>query len=252
MNIIYAGKKTDTKRGQIIYQLLKEVVHKLKKNTRTYGIIHGNGGIGEIQGSYFKRNRRVKQEGVHVKLFYKGRIFLFVFLAVNACSINYEKDIQFIRKNLERYQAETIPYRDKITFTLSTEQMLAGIVEPIKITSIHDTDVFVVESFERENTINKKREIYLMIGLDSQVKPNSGTMLSHFRLNGNDTYTTGEVILRAFNDNGALANFGSGSGDYEGKYGQFFSYVLAREDVINSKEVTFEISGLYLLNYNRI
>lgn len=177
--------------------------------------------------------------------------FLFIsLLIISACSLNEEKDIQFIRHNLDDYYAETIPYKEKITFTLSTEKILNGIVVPIKIDSIHNTDVYVVKTFEKVNSINKRKEVIIVIGLDSEIRSDNGTVLSHFRLNDDNSYTTGNVVFKAFDENGELGDFGIGSGDHEGIYGQAFSYHFEKEDLIKRKELTFEISGFYLLNYH--
>lgn len=170
-------------------------------------------------------------------------------MLTSACSIIEEKDIQFIRQNLDAYHTETIPYKEEITFTLPTEKILNGIVEPIKITSIHDTDVFVIETYEKENPFTKNKEIDIIIGFDSHVNSKNGTVLSHFRLNDDGTYTTGDVFHRVFDENGELGNFGRGSGDHEGRFEQFVSFTFEQEELKKSRELTFEISGLYQLNY---
>ncbi|MBE4910065.1 hypothetical protein IMZ08_18675 [Bacillus luteolus] len=187
----------------------------------------------------------MKKQLFNFTLLCKVSFLILLILITAGCTLLEEKDIQFVRSNLEDYYASTTPYKEKISIKLSTEEILNGIPKPVKINSIYDTEVWIIKTYEK----NDNKEIDILIGLDSHVSSSKGTMLSHFRLNEDNTYTVGRVKLRAFDENGEFKGFASGSGDNEGKYGQFLSYTFEKEDLINRKELFLEISGLYLLNY---
>ena len=180
-----------------------------------------------------------------------GALSLFV---LGACSSSDDKDIIHIRQNLEDYQAKTVPYEEEIQFTLTTKEILEGVEEPRKITTVHDTEVFLTDIKEEVNELNNKQEILVFVGLDGKVEE-KGTLLSTFRLNEDDTYTSGPNFLtdiRAINERGEDGDFGGTVGDYEGRSGQRVLYVFAKDELMGSKEWTFEIEGLYLLEYQEM
>lgn len=180
----------------------------------------------------------------HICRFILLSIFIFTLVA---CSSNEEKDFTFVRKNLNDFQVETIPYEDKISFTLTTDEIIKGSKEPKKIETIHDTDVYITEIKEKENEPNI---ISINVGFDGHFKSPDGTMISMRRYNDDNTVTTSLTEIKVFNDKGEQTqSFGYTSGDSEGKYGQFITYFMEKDIVEKSKEWSFEISNLFLLNY---
>ncbi|EDL66523.1 hypothetical protein [Bacillus sp. SG-1] len=175
----------------------------------------------------------------------------FLLFILGACKSSDGKDIIHIRQNLEDYQAETVPYEEEIQFTLTTKEILEGVEEPRKITTVHDTEVFLAGIEEEVNELNNKHEILVFVGLDGKVEE-KGTLLSTFRLNEDDTYTSGPNFLtdiRAINERGEDGDFGGTVGDYEGRFEQRVLYVFEKDELMGNKEWTFEIEGLYLLEY---
>ncbi|THE13663.1 hypothetical protein E1I69_07045 [Bacillus timonensis] len=175
-------------------------------------------------------------------------VFLFL---ISGCSYSYGIDINYIQQYPDKYSASTLPYEGKIEFSLSTEEILNGIEEPQKITTIYDTDVFLIDITEDENTINNEQEILVIVGFDSHINSNEGTLLSQYEVNEDNSITTGSVNIKAFGDDGELGSFGTGSGDFEGKYEQHVMYVFNKDDLFKSKKWKFEISGLHLLTYSK-
>ncbi|WP_456278660.1 hypothetical protein [Bacillus sp. AK128] len=177
-------------------------------------------------------------------------VILLSFITV-ACSIMEEKDIVFIRQHVDQFDVQTVPYEEKVKLELTTEEILNGLEEPIKLNTIHNTDVYLTEIVERENSLNGNAEVIINIGFDSVYQSPNGTMISLFQLNPEEnTYTTGDVKLEAFDNEGEPTSFGSGMGDHEGEYEQFVGYVLEKETLMTSDTWTFEISGLNLLHYS--
>ncbi|GEL77401.1 hypothetical protein [Tenuibacillus multivorans] len=173
-------------------------------------------------------------------------IILSILLIASACSTisDDEKDILYIRKNPDGFQAKTIPYQGNIVFTLKTDEILNGINEPQKITRIEDTEVYLTELREKEN------EIFVIIEFDGNFNPEGGTMLSLFRLSDNNSHAN-TVTLQSYNDNGERIGFVRGSGDGGKLYGQQVHYRLIMDKLVKSDEWTFEISDMHLLNYSK-
>ncbi|OEH92532.1 hypothetical protein [Bacillus solimangrovi] len=171
---------------------------------------------------------------------------LFFIMIMGAYLTNEKKDILYIRHNLDKFHTETVPYHDEIEFTLKTDEVIHGIDKPIKITSIYDTDVYVTEVRE------KKNHIYVVLGFDSHINWQGGTMLSFFRLNDDDYYTfsTGFIEFDAYDEYGEIGDYGGGFGDNRGQYQQVGHYNFDKEEFLKSNEWTFEISGFHLLNYS--
>lgn len=172
-------------------------------------------------------------------------------MVLGACSINSDKDIYFIRENLDKYNAETVPYEEEIQFKLITKDILEGIEKPNKITSAYDTDVYISDIKERKNELKNKQEIIINIGLVGNIE-DQGTLLSTFRLNEDDTYSSSPNFkqdIRAFNKQGELGDFGGGIGGSEGRFKQGVVYIFNKDELMKSQEWTFEIEGLSLLKY---
>lgn len=179
-------------------------------------------------------------------------LILMTFFSMSACSLE-EKDIGYIREKHENYNVTTYPYKGDITFTLSTDMLLNEQKTPIKITSIHNTDIVVSEILERENTLNGDIEIILSVGLDGNYHTPEGKMVSLFHLDTEaSTYTSVDLNLKSYDENGSEINFGSGQGDNTGRYEQLISYMLKKKDLEKSKEWTFQISGLNILEYEEL
>ncbi|MYL31992.1 hypothetical protein [Pontibacillus yanchengensis] len=75
-------------------------------------------------------------------------------------------------------------------------------------------------------------------------------MLSLFRLNDNQTRTN-TIRLKAYEENGAEGNYGSGFGDSEGNSEQMAMFVFTKEELQKSKRWTFQMSNMHLLNYKK-
>ncbi|PKR78772.1 hypothetical protein CEY16_03185 [Halalkalibacillus sediminis] len=175
--------------------------------------------------------------------------FLFVLLILfitTACSTvsDVEKDISDIRKSLDDFQAKTVPFQDKITFTLKSDDILNGLKEPKKVTQIEDTEVYLSELREKED------EIFVIVGVEGNFNPEGGTMLSLFRLNNENSYSS-TYELKTYNDKGEEVGFVRGGGGGGGEqFGQYVHYRLTKEALKESEEWTFEINDIHLLNYN--
>ncbi|MYL31993.1 hypothetical protein [Pontibacillus yanchengensis] len=80
-------------------------------------------------------------------------------LIISLILTSNEKGISYVRRNLDIHQAETVPYQNDITFTLTTKQILNGLNEPIHINQIYDTDIYVEEVKEKMNDLKEKKNI---------------------------------------------------------------------------------------------
>lgn len=161
-----------------------------------------------------------------------------------------EKGISYVRRNLDMHQAETVPYQNDITFTLTTKQILNGLSEPIHINQVYDTDIYVEEVKEKMNDLKEKKEYLIIVGFNSHYHADGGKMLSLFRLNKNQTRTN-TIRLRAYGENGDEGDYGSGFGDSEGKSEQMAMFVFTKKELQKSKRWTFQMSNMHLLNYSK-
>lgn len=175
-------------------------------------------------------------------------VLLFLTLVASACSQD-DKDILFIRHNLDDYSANTILYEDGIVFTLSTEEILRGVEEPKLLEKVHDTEIYLVQAQERKT---QKNNYIIQIGLDSELKPSTGAMLSLFRLN-NDNSHSRDLEFEVFNEKGEneIGNFGYGGGDGEAPYEQSFHFDINEEELLKGEKWTFKVNGLYVLKYTK-
>ncbi|MBA2176174.1 hypothetical protein H0266_14855 [Halobacillus locisalis] len=158
-----------------------------------------------------------------------------------------QKDIQTIRNNPDQYSAYTTPYETGITFTLSNEQIRKGITEPRLLEKVHDTNVSLIEVYERGNHNGK---YVIVIGLEDEYHSLGGTMLAMFRLNP-DQSSSRTVTYEVFNEDGKNVDVAHGGGDGEAPYNQSYHYELLEEDLLMGETWTFKVSGLHLLHYGK-
>jgi len=165
-------------------------------------------------------------------------------------------DIQHIRQFSDEFNASTTPYEDKIRFKLTIQDILSGIQEPRHLETIKDTDVYLKGIRIKEKESENEADIYIDIGLESNTEPSKGTLLSLFKLNENDTYTTGSVEHKVYNKEGKLTaagDYGGGGGDSEGdgEFDQHLHFLFEKSGLLKSDSWTFEVSGLYLMEYTK-
>ncbi|WP_377890189.1 hypothetical protein [Alkalihalobacillus sp. R86527] len=176
---------------------------------------------------------------------------MIIFSLMVSCAPADEKGIVYIRQHPNEYIATTVPYEETIEFTLTTEEIMNGLTKPMKITSDQQTDVFLVEIKEDTNKINQEKEIALIVGFRYTYHSPEGSMISLFRVNKDNTFSTGLINLSAHNEMGESGDIEVGSGDFSHQDGfeQTVMYRFKEDELKKSKKWNFEINGLYVLNY---
>ncbi|GAA0501453.1 hypothetical protein GCM10008986_31140 [Salinibacillus aidingensis] len=181
-----------------------------------------------------------------LKIIFKYVPLILLTFIISACSAGTEKDIIYIRHNLDDYSADTGPYEEGIEFTLTTEEILSGVEEPMLLKKIYDTEIHLVQAQERQS---QKSNYVIQVGLDSELQQ-EGTMLSLFRLNNDNSYSR-ELEFEVFNEEGESGNFGHGGGDGDAPYKQSLHFDTDKEELLKGEKWTFKVSGLYLLKYSK-
>ncbi|WP_047985819.1 hypothetical protein [Ornithinibacillus californiensis] len=182
-----------------------------------------------------------------LKVIFKCVPLILLTFIISACSASEEKDIVFIRHNLDDYSANTVPFEEGIEFTLTTEEILRGVEEPMLLEKVYDTEIHLVQAQERQI---QKSNYVIQVGLDSELQQ-EGTMLSLFRLN-NDYSHSRELEFEVSNEEGESGNFGHGGGDGDAPYNQSFHFDADKEELLKGEKWTFKVSGLYLLKYSKV
>ena len=181
-------------------------------------------------------------------------LLLFIMLVTivigTACSqINEKhKGALSIRQNLDKYEVKTTPYEEEIIFELNTSKMLEEIDEPINVTTVHNTALYVTEIIEKDDSI-----IVLNVGFKYNYQSPSGEMLSLFQLNEDNTFTNSGVNIKMFDETGEEINVARGSGDGE-KYGyeQWIGVQIPKDLLKANEKLIFEIGGLNVLSYREL
>lgn len=175
-----------------------------------------------------------------------GLALSIILVTLNACS---EDGLHQVKEKASDLNIHTEPYQDTIEFKLSTSEMLLGIDEPHKITSVHDTDVHLIEVYEDTNTMSGGAEINIVVGFKNTYTQDGGTMLTQSAYSDGTQSRT--VRLEAFAEDGNLGHYWTGSGDSsQDKYGETVIYAFEKNELMKSDTWTFRISDLNLLSYH--
>ena len=174
-------------------------------------------------------------------------ILLMVLVLTSACTQEDEEDKGplSIRHDLDIYDVDTTPYEGKIVFDLSSEEILSEIEEPIEITTVYQTTLYLAETVERDDSM-----VVLTVGFDYNYQSPSGEMLSLYHLYEEGRFTSSGVEIKVFDEDGKELDVARGSGDGE-KYGyeQWVGVQIPKELLTDNEDFTFEIDGLYVLDY---
>lgn len=170
-------------------------------------------------------------------------LIILLALTMNACSLNSDKDIIFIRHHLDDYSASTEPFEEGMAFTLTTDEIVEGMEEPRLLDTVYDTEVYLIK-------VEKREDRYLVeFGLDSELKSN-GTMVSLFRLNSDQSYSR-DLEYEVVNEKGETADIAYGGGDSDAPYEQSYHFKIGGAEVKSGEQWTFKLSGVYLLDYSK-
>jgi len=203
----------------------------------------------EVEKDFITKKRR----GIVRKLISSKYTIIFIGFIIIVLFLFYnDRDIEYVLGNVDDFDVNTTPYNNEIEFTLQASDLLKKLDKPRELETIYNTDVYLWKISEVENTLNDEKKINILIGLDSHYKAPRGKMLSITTIskkNSNITYSL-STELEVQNDKGDFVNIGKGYGDSSGRFEQHALFVFPKEEINNSKEWSFKISGLHLLEYN--
>ena len=172
-------------------------------------------------------------------------ILLTVLVLTSACSEDDEelKGPLSIRLDLDNYEVETVPLEEKIIFELSSEELLNEIEEPEKITTVHQTTLYLEETFQREDSI-----VVATIGFEYNYKSPVGEMLSLYQMTEEGIFTNSGVVITVLDEDETELDVAKGSGDGE-EYEQWVGVQIPKEVLTENDKITIEIDGLHILSY---
>lgn len=200
-------------------------------------------------------------EGIFITLNKNTRI-LWCFITVMVLSLllsgcsNEKKGLNYVENHINNFDIKSEPYKDNIEFTLTTDKLLKGIKEPIKLKTFGNTDVYLTKIEVRKiRDYDTNQTVIIHVGFESHYISPQGTMLCMERYNDDNTVTTGLTQAGAYSDTVRLNSMGSYAGDNTGYdsniYEQEVGFKIKKHDILKSKKWHFRISGLYLLEYSK-